>query len=278
MACALRAAAQPGVPADQGPADPRGWPGRPRPAAGDDRRHHPDAADAGADPRAACGRAAPGGGQFRPAHRNQDQGRTGRTRRAVQPHGRRDAGILHQARAESRRADRGSGPVGARAESAGRSRPRGRILARPQIGAGDGRQRAQPKSPAPMPSSSTATTPAGGRSNSPSRSASTRTGTARDRASRHRRGRKRARPGRRKRPADRHLRSRRGARPSAECRRSRCRLQFGAGGAAGRPAGHSRLAGGAAQNARRMGSEHDRADADIRAPVGAGNAQRPPVP
>ena len=74
LARALRAAAQPGVPADQGPADPRRGSCRPRPASGDDRRHGADATDAGADPRAACGRAAPGRRRFRPAHRGQNQG------------------------------------------------------------------------------------------------------------------------------------------------------------------------------------------------------------
>ena len=41
-------------------------------------------------------------------------------------------------------------------------------------------------------------------------------------------------------------------RPSAARRRARSRLPFGAGGAAGRPAGHSGLAGGAAQDGRRI--------------------------
>ena len=76
-----------------------------------------------------------------------------------------------------------------------------------------------------------------------------------------------------KRRADRDCRSRRGRRSSAARRRGRRRLPFGAGGAAGRPAGHARLAGGAAPERRRVLAEPDRPDADLRAPIGAGDAQ-----
>ena len=60
---------------------------------------------------------------------------------------------------------------------------------------------------------------------------------------------------------------------TAARRRDRSRLPFGAGGAAGRPEGHSGIAGGAAQGRRRILAEPDRPDEDLRAPIGAGDAQ-----
>ena len=53
----------------------------------------------------------------------------------------------------------------------------------------------------------------------------------------------------------------------------RGRLSFGADRAAGRPEGHSGIAGGAAPECRRILAESDRLDAHLRAPVGAGDAQ-----
>ena len=95
----------------------------------------------------------------------------------------------------------------------------------------------------------------------------------RGRPSRHRRGRQPARRGRRQRRADRDSRSRRRRRASAARRGDRGRLPFGAGGAAGRPEGHSGIAGGAAQERRRILAEPDRADEDLCASIGAGDAQ-----
>ena len=77
----------------------------------------------------------------------------------------------------------------------------------------------------------------------------------------------------RERRADRACRSRPGLRAAAARRRDRCRLPFGAGGAAGRPAGHARLAGGAAPRQRRVRRQHHRPDAHLRQPGRAGDAQ-----
>ena len=73
--------------------------------------------------------------------------------------------------------------------------------------------------------------------------------------------------------AGRDIRSRHVGRSSVARRRGRRRFPFGAGGAAGRPAGHARLAGGAAQGGRRIFRQSDRADAHLRASIGAGDAQ-----
>ena len=93
----------------------------------------------------------------------------------------------------------------------------------------------------------------------------------------HRRGRQRARRGRRGRRADRDPGSCQRRRRAAARRRGRRRFSIGAGGAAGRPAGHPRRAGGAAQEHRRVFAEPDRLDADFRASIGAGDAQRAAV-
>ena len=66
-------------------------------------------------------------------------------------------------------------------------------------------------------------------------------------------------------------------RSSVARRRGRRRISFGAGGAAGRPAGHIGIAGGAAPSRRRILAEPDRTDADLRASIGAGDAQRAAV-
>ena len=82
---------------------------------------------------------------------------------------------------------------------------------------------------------------------------------------------------RRERRADRDCRSRSRRRAAAARRRGRCRLPLGAGGAAGRPAGHARLAGGAAPRQRRVRRQPHRLDAHLRQPGGAGDAQRAAV-
>ena len=82
---------------------------------------------------------------------------------------------------------------------------------------------------------------------------------------------------RQERRADRDCRSRPRRRAAAARRRGRCRLPLGAGGAAGRPAGHARLAGGAAPRQRRVRRQPHRLDAHLRQPGGAGDAQCAPV-
>ena len=95
----------------------------------------------------------------------------------------------------------------------------------------------------------------------------------RRRPPRHRRGRQPARRGRRACRADRDPQSRRDGRSSAARCRGRGRLPFGAGGAAGRPEGRAGIAGGAAQERRRIFRQPDRADEDLCASIGAGDAQ-----
>ena len=91
-------------------------------------------------------------------------------------------------------------------------------------------------------------------------------------------GEQRARRGRHLRRADRDsLISPLRHRPSVARRRDRGRFSFGAGGAAGRPEGRTRIAGGVAQECRRLLVQPDRTDAHLRAPIGAGDAQRAAV-
>ena len=95
----------------------------------------------------------------------------------------------------------------------------------------------------------------------------------RRRPPRHRRRQLAARRGRDERRTDRHSPTRRCARTSLARRRDRSRLPLRAGGAAGRPDRHSGLAGGAAAERRRILRQSDRADEDVCAPGGAGDAQ-----
>ncbi len=150
LARVLRAADRAGPGADPrstaaGRASDRAW------ACGrDPRRHRPRPPHAGADHGAAERRAAARRRRFQPSHRGPYQGRTGRTRRPVQQHGRPAAGNLLRPRGQGRSAYPRPRAIDQRAEGAGGSRSRGRLLARSQRGAADGGERARWKSPMPM--------------------------------------------------------------------------------------------------------------------------------
>src|SRR4029077_6589136 len=75
----------------------------------------------------------------------------------------------------------------------------------------------------------------------------------------------------------RHRRSLQRRRDPASRHRGQVRIQFGAGGAAGRSERRARLAGGAPPRRRRILAQPHRIDAHLRAPVGAGDAQRAAV-
>ena len=78
--------------------------------------------------------------RFRPPHRGEDVGRAGRARQPVQRHGGPARCDLFRPRREGEGADAGSGAVDQRAQGARGSRPRGRLLARSQRRAADGRR------------------------------------------------------------------------------------------------------------------------------------------
>ena len=106
----------------------------------DPRRHAAGAAHADPDHGAAHRRAAARRRRFQPPHRRPHQGRAGRTRRPVQQHGRPAPGDLFRPRNQGRGAHPRPRAVDQRAEGARGGRPRGRLLARSQRRAADGRR------------------------------------------------------------------------------------------------------------------------------------------
>ena len=113
---------------------------RARPRGRDHRRHHHGAPHAGADHGAAGRRAASRRRRFRPPHRGEDVGRAGGAGQPVQRHGRPARRDLFEPRIQGEGTDAGSGAIDQRAQGARGSRPRGRLLARPQRRAAHGRR------------------------------------------------------------------------------------------------------------------------------------------
>ena len=140
LARVLRAADRAGADADPRPAGADRASDRARPRGRDHRRHHHGAAHAGADHGAAGRRAAARRRRFRPPHRGEDRGRAGRAGRPVQQHGRPARRDLFRPRRQGEGADARPRAIDQRAEGAGGGRPRGRLLARPQRRAADGRR------------------------------------------------------------------------------------------------------------------------------------------
>ena len=140
LARVLRTGDRAGADADPRPAGADRASDRARPRGRDHRRHHHGAAHAGADHGAAGRRAAARRRRFRPPHRRQDVRRAGGAGQPVQRHGRPARRNLFEPRSQGERADARSGAIDQRAESAGRGRPCGRLLARPQRRAAHGRR------------------------------------------------------------------------------------------------------------------------------------------